>query len=149
MKENFDRAFDMVCQFEGYTSALKNDPGGLTIWGISEKWYPEEVKKMSSMSPNQSKEHAKQIYKREYWDKLDADNLSTPFDYIAFDTAVNCGVHVAKKILTEVVSSKGDWKDYIFKRLLYYSILISSKPAMRDFLRGWLNRCLSLWGKFK
>jgi lysozyme family protein len=145
MKENFERAIVMTFQFEGYTSDLKGDPGGYTVWGISEKWYPEEVNKMAKMTPLNAKEHAKTIYKRDYWDVLKCDTLPYPLDIIAFDTAINCGTQTAKKLLNETK----DWKDYLFKRLFYYSLVIKEKPQMKDFLRGWLNRCLSLWTAFK
>jgi lysozyme family protein len=145
MTDNFDRAFAMLCQFEGYISDLKGDPGGYTIWGITERWYPDDVKKMASMSPAESKEYAKGFYKRNFWDVLGCDSLPLPLDIIAFDTSVNCGIKTAKKLLNET----RDWKDYLYKRLFYYTLLVKEKPQMKDFLRGWLNRCLSLWTAFK
>lgn len=146
MNSNYERAFNMLCQYEGFTSDLKGDAGGYTIWGITERWYPKDVEAMMVMTPQSSKEYAKTFYKREFWDKAGCDNLPLPIDIITFDTAVNCGLHAAKKMLVE---SKNDWKDYIYRRLFYYSILVKEKPDQLKFLRGWLNRCLSLWMQFK
>ena len=146
MIENYERAFNMLCQFEGHTSDVKGDAGGRTIWGISERWFPGDIEAMKDMTPDKSRAYAKEFYKREFWDNLGCDALSLPIDIIAFDTAVNCGVHTAKKILIE---SKSDWKDYIYRRLFYYSLLVKEKPDQIKFLRGWLNRCLSLWMHFK
>lgn len=146
MRENYERAFNMLCQFEGYTSDIKGDAGGYTIWGITERWFPKDIDAMKSMSPIKSREYAKLFYKREFWDPVGCDNHPLPIDIIAFDTAVNCGIKTAKKILIE---SKNDWKDYIYRRLFYYTLLVKEKPDQIKFLRGWLNRCLSLWMQFK
>jgi lysozyme family protein len=139
MKENFDQAFSILMQFEGGYSVNKNDPGGETNYGISKKAYPElAIDKLTQ-------EQAKAIYLRDYWEPIGADDLPFPLDVIAFDTSVNCGLHTAQKILNET----RDWKDYLFKRLFYYTAIVKEKPALRDFIRGWLNRVLALWAKFK
>lgn len=145
MQENFERAFSMLCEFEGYTSDLKGDTGGHTIWGISERWFPDDVKAMITMLPDQSREYAKAFYLREFWSKLNCDALPLPLDTIVFDTGVNCGLKTAKKLISET----RDWKDYLYKRLFYYTLLVHEKPEQLKFLRGWVNRCLSLWIKFK
>jgi len=142
---DYSKAFSMLCRFEGYTSNLKGDKGGYTIWGVSERYFPEDVKNMAEMNSEASRQYALNFYKREFWDKLGCDNLEFPLNIIAFDTSVNCGIHTAKKFLNETK----DWKDYLFKRIMYYSILVREKPDKIVFLRGWINRCVSLWIKFK
>jgi lysozyme family protein len=145
MKESFDKAFDQLCIFEGYSSNLKGDPGGRTLWGIAEKYHPHEVALMLNMTPDDAKAYAKAFYEREYWDALGCDDLPAPLDAICFDTAVNPGPSVARKILNET----RDWKDFLFKRLFYYSTDVQTHPEKEKFFRGWVNRCLTLWGKNK
>ena len=118
MTSSYERAFTMLCQFEGYSSDVKGDSGGLTIFGITERWFPNDVKAMLEMSRDEAKEYAKRFYKREFWDKLGCDDISMPIDIIAFDTAVNCGIKTASKFLMET----SDWKDYLFKRIFYYTL---------------------------
>lgn len=144
MKDNYDKAFLILCQLEGYSSNLKGDTGGRTIWGITEKWFPDDVKAMSGMNETQSREYAKVFFIREFWSKLGCDALPYPLDIVAFCQGVN-SLAAAKKILAET----NDWKDYLFKFQTYYSKLVDVKPANRDFFRGWINRTLSLWIKLK
>lgn len=143
MKENFDRAFDQLCVFEGYSSNLSGDPGGRTLWGIAERYHPREIALMSAMSSDDAKAYAKAFYEQEYWEVLGCDDLPAPLDMICFDTAVNPGPTAARKILNETK----DWKDFLFKRLLHYSMDVQAHPEREKFLRGWVNRCLTLWGK--
>lgn len=145
LKDSFDTAFKMLCNFEGYKSEVKADRGGMTIWGISERWFPEDVKKMKNMTVEDAKEYAKEFYRVNFWMKLDCDTLPYPLDIIVFDTAVNCGLNVAKKILSQV---GGNWRDYIFRRMFYYLLVTKTRENQNTFLKGWLNRCLSLWVSF-
>jgi len=67
--------------------------------------------------------------------------MSSPFDMIVFDTAVNCGVKRAKEFM---VKSLG-WQDYLFKRIEFYAGLKTAKY----FLRGWVNRVIDLYKLIK
>jgi Glycosyl hydrolase 108 len=98
---------------------------------------------MLNMTPDDAKAYAKAFYEKEYWDALACDDLPAPLDAICFDTAVNPGPTVARKILNET----RDWKDFLFERLLYYSTDVQAHPEKAQFFRGWVNRCLTLWGK--
>ena len=142
MKETFDKAFDQLCIFEGYSSNVHGDPGGRTLWGIAEKYHPHEVSLMLNMTPDDAKAYAKAFYEKEYWDALGCDDLPAPLDMICFDTAVNPGPSVVRKILTETQ----DWKDFLFKRLFYY-YLTEAHPEKNSSGMG--HRCLTLWGKNK
>lgn len=143
-QENYNKAGDILFQLEGYSSNLKGDTGGRTIWGITEKWYPDEVKVMLNMSSEESKAYAREFYRREFWDKLGCDALEFPLDIIAFCQSVN-SFEVAKKILNETKN----WKDFLFNFQIYYSKLVEVKPQNKEFFRGWINRTLTLWNKFK
>jgi histone deacetylase complex regulatory component SIN3 len=145
MTENFYKAFELLLSLEGYRSDVHGDPGGRTIFGVTEKWYPEHIKAMETMTPDQARIYARDVvYKPLYWDKLNCDTLAYPLDIIAFCQGVNA-LNVARKILNET----SDWKDFLFKFLSYYSRLCAEKPDLIKFLRGWLNRCVTLWLKFK
>lgn len=138
MKENFDDAFEMtVMGYEGGSKMTqdKDDPGGLTKYGLSKLANPDlDI-------ANLTKEEAKSVYRERYWNACDCDTLNPPWDYIMFDTAVNLGVARAKKE-KELSSSP---EEYHLHRLLWYKILVSRKPNMERYFRGWVNRVLSLW----
>ena len=143
MKESFDKAFDRLRVFEGFASDVKGDPGGRTVWGIAEKYHPHEVSLMLQMTPEDARAYAKEFYRKDYWDLLGCDELPAPLDAVCFDTAVNPGPSAARKILGET----RDWKDFLFKRLSYYSTDVQAHPELEKFFRGWVNRCLTLWGQ--
>ncbi len=131
MKENWRKAIAFVLEREGGYSFLKEDPGGETNFGISKRAYPNvDIKALTI-------DQAKEIYKRDYWNKLNCDGKAYPLDIIMFDTGVNCGVSKAVKF--EAMAS--DWQDYLFLRLEHYANLTSAK----HFLRGWTRRVIGLW----
>lgn len=81
----FQIALDKILKSEGGYVNDPSDPGGETNLGISKRAYPNvDIK---SLTP----ETVAPLYKRDYWDRLDADNLPSPLNYVAFDCAVNQG----------------------------------------------------------
>lgn len=138
MKENFDKAFDMVIGFEGDLSNDSDDPGGLTRWGISQRSYPNLDIRALTLT------EAMKIYKKDYWNACDCDELEYPWDIIVFDTAVNCGVERAIHIFHKVHI----WQDYLLMRIDYYADLAGTKNYAK-YLRGWINRTILLWEKFR
>jgi len=135
MDKNFEIALQFVLKWEGGLVEDKNDPGGLTKYGISQKSYPyEDVKNMTL-------ERAKEIYYQNYWLKSDCDKIPFPMNLIIFDTSVNCGRKRAKELF---VNSLG-WQDYLFKRIKFYAGLKNFK----FFGRGWVNRVIDLYDLVK
>jgi lysozyme family protein len=137
MKSNFDRALEFVLKWEGGYSNDPHDPGGETKYGINKASHPNvDIK-------NLTLEQAAVIYKNEYWDTCNCDDLKWPLDIIVFDTAVNMGQKRAMIFLQENES----WQDYLFSRIGYY-IKISPKTKDR-YLKGWINRVLDLFKEIK
>lgn len=129
MADEFERLIAFVLKHEGGYSNDPRDAGGETKFGISKRAYPGlDIK-------NLTEDEAKEIYKRDYWDKAGCNALKWPLCFVVFDTAVNCGVGRA----TELRAFAADWTDYLFKRIGFYASL--KKP---EFLRGWILRVLDL-----
>jgi len=145
MKETFEKALQFVLKWEGGYSNNPNDPGGLTIYGISKRSYPNEVAKMNELWKQGKKQEAlniaKKIYRKNYWDKIKGDDLPFPLDFVAFDTAVNMGVGACQQLLSQ---ANGDWKQLLFLRLLRYIRLATVNPKLAVFLQGWANRVADL-----
>jgi len=102
---SFDRAFKIVIGHEGGYVNDPDDPGGETKFGISKESYLElDIK-------NLTLDQAKEIYKRDYWDRLALDMIkSSTVANEMFDTAVNMGVHRGAIIAQKAVNflSKSD-----------------------------------------
>lgn len=99
---NFDKAFEIVIGHEGGYVNDPRDPGGETKYGISKKAYPyADIKNLTI-------DQAKEIYKRDYWDRLEADKLPESVRLMVFDCGVNCGLTASKKILQRSAGTKDD-----------------------------------------
>jgi lysozyme family protein len=151
--KNFDKAFQVVVGLEGGYVNHPNDPGGETKFGITKKSYP------NLNIQNLTIDQAKEIYKRDFWDKIYGDYLPYKIGLLAFDAAVNHGVRSAIKILqktlgttddgifgddtyTELINSDPDKfsKSFVSKRLDFYSSL-STWPS---FGKGWTRRMATM-----
>lgn len=98
----FDGVFDRLIGHEGGYVNNPNDPGGETNWGISKRAYPDvDIK-------NLTRDGAKAIYKRDFWDRLNADTLYDGVAYQLFDFAVNSGIETAVRYLQRSVGAADD-----------------------------------------
>ena len=125
------QSLQFVLKWEGGYVNDPKDPGGETKYGISKRAHPNEDIK------NLTPERALVIYQNEYWTPIGGDNLPLPTCVVAFDSAVNCGVSRVKVWLRD---TKDDWKALINTRREYYLDLVTKKPALQKYLKGWLNR---------
>ena len=102
---NFDEAFDRLLGHEGGYVNDPNDPGGETSWGISKRSYPDlDIKALT-------REQAKEIYLRDFWNRIHADELHDGVAYQTFDFAVNSGIETAIRKLQAAlgVADDGYW----------------------------------------
>ena len=99
---NFDQAFELLIGNEGGYVNNPSDPGGETKFGISKRAYPDV--EIASLTLDQ----AKAIYKRDYWDRAQADQYDGQIGFQLFDTAVNSGVDRAIRILQGAVGTMAD-----------------------------------------
>jgi len=140
--ELFEKASKFTLLKEGFISNDPQDTGGLTIFGISSKWYPTEVAEMKRLINEGKTEEAKKIaikiYYDEYWMKAKCYELPLPMALVVFDTAINSGVSKAKELLREC---SGDWKYYLLLRIVFNTHCKSEKAH----LRGWTHRIAKLY----
>lgn len=149
----FNSAFDLLMDIEGGYVCDKDDSGGETKYGISKKSYPNED------ICNLTLERAKEIYKRDYWDKCKCDQLPDCLSVAVFDFAVNSGVKTSIKRLQVALGVTADGiignqtigaanrmnpkkvlKDFIDLRTDYILGLVAQKTKNKKFKNGWLNR---------
>jgi len=99
---NFDSAFEALIGHEGGHVDHPYDPGGETKFGISKRSYPEVS--IASLTLN----GAKAIYRRDFWDRVKADELPSELRSLLFDGAVNAGVAQSIKWLQRAVGVRDD-----------------------------------------
>lgn len=100
---SFDEAFTRLLGHESGYVDNPNDPGGETNWGISKRAYPHVGIK------NLTKERAKEIYMKDFWQPLAEAHPAVR--YQAFDFAVNSGIQTATRKLQQAVgvADDGHW----------------------------------------
>lgn len=114
MKALFDTTFTRVIGHEGGYQTLKNDRGNWTSgvvgkgtlkgtkFGIAAMSYPNlDIKNLTVAQ-------AKEIYKRDWWDKMGMDRYPAALTFQMFDAAINHGMSNANKILQRAVGAKDD-----------------------------------------
>ena len=102
---DFKQAIDRVLGHEGGYVNNPADPGGETKWGISKRSYP------SVNIVSLTRDQAVEIYKKDFWDKINADQLYDGVAYQALDFAVNSGIGTAVRALQRAlnVADDGHW----------------------------------------
>jgi len=102
MINNFPKCLEVILKSEGGYVNDPHDAGGETNMGISKRAFPDvDIK-------NLTKEHASAIYKKYYWNKVQADQLPSGLDLVVFDSAVNSGPAQATKWLQRAIGVRDD-----------------------------------------
>jgi lysozyme family protein len=165
---NFDLYFPKVLQFEG--TVYENDPtdkGGCTHFGIilddlkefhvdknkDGKYTCEDVMALT-------KDDAKLMYKKMYWDYFQADKIEnqTLAEYIV-DSAINQGKGLIARYIQGILGLATDGlvgkvtlsainscnpKDLYDKlkekRIDRYNQIVKANPSQSKFIKGWMNR---------
>jgi len=146
---DFDRAFDRLLGHEGGYANDPNDPGGETHWGISQRSYPSvDIKHLT-------REGAKEIYRRDFWERLHADRMTDGVAFQVLDFAVNSGIETATRYLQRAVgvADDGHWgpvSQAAADRLSETDIILALTAGRLDYMtrlknwptasRGWARR---------
>jgi lysozyme family protein len=157
--DNFEQIITNVLKNEGGYVNDPTDKGGETNFGISKRTYPDI--NIKNLTLNQ----AKTIYKRDFWDKQQYNNIDN-INIAAkiFDLSVNIGVSKANILIQRALRSVGInvSRDGILgivtlsainktssTELLaalkseaagYYRSIVASNKKNSKFLKGWLKR---------
>ena len=152
--KNFNEIIEKVLEHEGGYVNDPKDLGGETKYGITKRFYPDiNIKNLTI-------EQAKEIYKKDYWDRNKVESLPQNLWHIYFDMCVNMGKRTAVKVLQRAAVNKG--KDIEIDgglgpmtigalkgveldrvrafRVKYYVDLITAKPEQEKFFLGWFRR---------
>lgn len=158
---NFDEAFKLTIGHEGGYTTHRSDPGNWTggkvgvgtlkgtKYGIAANSYPNEDIK------NLTLDRAKQIYKRDYWDKAKCDQLPNGLRFHVFDVSVNSGVSRGIKTLQQALGVNADGligpktigaaksqdpNEVLFTFYSFRITFYTSLSTFTTFGKGWMNR---------
>jgi lysozyme family protein len=156
-QENWQECLETILHHEGGYVNHPKDPGGETNLGVTKRVYEEfgGTKDMRDLTV----EDVEPIYKKNYWDRIKADELPSGLDLAVFDWAVNSGTGRAAKKLQSMIGTVADGgigpntlrtlNDYIDEHGLETTIenyakvrqdFYESLSIFEDFGRGWTRR---------
>ena len=152
--KNFNEIIEQVLEHEGGYVNDPKDLGGETKYGITKRFYPDiDIKNLTI-------EQAKEIYKKDYWDRNRVESLPQNLWHIYFDMCVNMGKRTAVKVLQRAAVNKGknievdgglgpmtigalkgvELDRVRAFRVKYYVDLITARPEQEKFYLGWFRR---------
>ena len=158
---NFNQAFETLIGNEGGFTLDMRDRGNWTSgdvgvgelrgtkFGISAMSYP------TLNIANLTVDDAKAIYKRDFWDKINAEKLPEAIRFDMFDMAVNSGIKAACTTLQRAVGTTPDGvigpvtiaclatmnPELVDKRLAAQRLLfIADIPTWPSYGKGWVRR---------
>lgn len=110
MKENWEEALAHILKYEGGYVNHKDDPGGRTNLGVTQRVWEEWTGKPATEADMRSLtvEMVSPLYKKRYWDAVRGDDLPSGVDLCVFDCAVNAGVGRASKFLQQAAGVTAD-----------------------------------------
>ena len=177
MQTAFDKAHEFTARWEGGYVDNPNDPGGATNYGISLAFLRSQAKSDADINKDGSidkkdikaltKEDAKRLLKKCFWDVLDLDRLvdagKPRMAAVLYDTAMNMGAAFARKMGQKAVKTVADgiwgaktWEAFKAAddfasamemcriRKERYAQIVAGKTSLKVFLKGWNNRVTSL-----
>ena len=159
--ENYQKCLAIILHHEGAYLNHPKDPGGMTNLGVTKRVYEDWVGYSVSehTMQNLTEEDVAPIYKKNYWDRIKADELPSGLDLCVFDFGVNAGTGRAAKYLQNLIGTVADGgigpntlralanyvdsegvesaiKNYQAERQSYYEKL----KTFETFGRGWTRR---------
>jgi len=104
--DRFAGCLPLVLAHEGGYVNHPKDPGGATNKGVTQAVY-DSYRRNRGVEPRSVREitraEIRDIYRRQYWDMVNADDLPAGVDYAVFDYGVNSGPNRAVKDLQRLL----------------------------------------------
>ena len=135
--QRFRRFLPFLFKWEGGYDNDPDDPGGETKFGIDKRSHPDvDIQHLTQ-------EQAAEIYWREYWVKYGCEGHAEPLGEVFFNACVNCGAGRARAIL-QTLPVPHTAASFLDAQEAFYRRLVTARPALEKFLKGWLNRTADL-----
>jgi lysozyme family protein len=164
---NFQKCVNLVLASEGGNDDDRDDPGGRTSRGITQREYDAYRQTHPGLADDVWKAPQSaiiDIYDISYWQPY-CPQFQDGVDYVFFDISVLSGPSRAAKWLQEALGvgidghigvialaalKSADPKDVIMKmsalRAANYNGLVAENPRLKKYLKGWLARTTRVQG---
>jgi len=114
MEHNFETCLEWLLKHEGGFVNHPEDPGGMTNKGITAKVYARWLDEVMGADANITEDimrnipdaHVAAIYREEYWNRVNGDDLPAGVDWSVFDWAVNSGTGRAARAIQRCVGPR-------------------------------------------
>ncbi len=160
--ENYQTCLEMILHHEGGYVNHPKDPGGETNFGVTKRVYEEWTMSQDLITKDMKDltvEDVAPIYRKNYWDRIKADDIPAGLDLCVFDFGVNAGTGRSAKFLQTMIGTVADGgigpntlralalyvesegiegaiKNFQSERQSYYESL----STFETFGRGWTRR---------
>lgn len=141
--QKFEECHAFTAVKEGGWSNHKADPGGKTMYGVTEVKFHEWLKKKGLvMRPVRSitKAEAMQLYFEEFWLKAGCEGLYPGVDLVTYDGSVNSGVSRGLKWLKAGLDKQNRHDQTVRNICRQRTGFVESLRTFKTFGRGWINR---------
>jgi lysozyme family protein len=109
--ENYQTCLEMILHHEGGYVNHPKDPGGETNLGVTKRVYEEWTMSQDLITKDMKDltvEDVAPIYRKNYWDRIKADNIPAGLDLCVFDFGVNAGTGRSAKFLQTMIGTVAD-----------------------------------------
>ncbi len=142
MTDRFEICQAVTGKWEGGWSDHPDDPGGKTMYGITEtRWHEYQDKMAMKRTPvrNITMAQALKFYRSEFWLACGADKLFPGVDLAVYDASVNSGVSRGRKWLLASAGSN-DHSETVKKICRARLSFMQSLKIWKTFGKGWGRR---------
>lgn len=135
----------LTAEFEGGWSNHPADPGGKTMYGVTERVYHAWLKsKKRKLKPVKQikREEAEELYYEEYWLRAGCDKLANGVDRMVYDAAVNSGVSKSRQWLMKSIG--GTDKETVQRLAAIRMAFLRRLKTWKTFGKGWTRRVTAM-----
>lgn len=147
-RDGFARCHAVTKLWEGGWSNHPADPGGKTMYGVTEAvfhaWLKSQGKAARAVRTIALAE-AEAIYRGEYWAKAGCDTLAPGVDLAVYDAAVNSGVSRSRGWLLKAIG--GSDADTVKRHCATRLSFVRALKTWKTFGKGWTRRIVDIEAK--
>jgi lysozyme family protein len=149
MSDRFSECHPITAGWEGGWSNHPDDPGGATMYGVTQAVY--DAYRVSLKLPKQSVRkitmaEALEIYRKNYWLAAGCDTLFAGVDLATYDGSVNSGVSRGRKWLLAALGS-ADHSETVRRICKARLAFVKGLRTWTTFGNGWSRRITDIEAK--